>query len=250
MVIQLNSLENILYPLLDHTASVQLIDYMGTDKSVINAARVSYLQDNQKEWVDKDRKLLEYLLKHNHGSTLEHSSMTFRVKMPLFIIMQVLRHRVGTSFNQSSRRYTEINENEVYVPTYFRVQSKNNKQASVEATIEEISVFGTWPSVDMWNAAATKIYEDAWRFAFNKYESLLSMGVSREQARGVLPVGQYGEFYFTLNLRSLFHFLELRLESHAQWEIQLMGKAMLELIEPKFPETVAVWKSLHPDLVK
>ena len=239
----------VLHPLGDDIGSVQLLDSMGTDKTIVSAARVSYLADNYGTPFDnKDARLIKHLLTANHGSVLEHCTFTFRISSPLFIIQQILRHRVGFSFNQSSRRYTVLDEDKSYTPITFRVQSKDNKQASVPATLENISAFTKFPTVDMWNASNNKIYQDTWRFAFSKYEHLLANGVAREQARGVLPVCQYGEFYLTANLRSLLHFLELRLEDHAQYEIRLLANSMLELIEPVYPEAIKIWKELHPNL--
>jgi len=141
---------------------------------------------------------------------------------------------VHNSYNEISARYVEVLER-FYTPLEFRQQAKNNRQASVEAseTFEQ--------------EAARALYESAWKASFAAYHKLLELGVAKEQARGVLPVTQYTEFYFTCNLRALFHFLELRDHAGAQWEIQQYARALAQLAEPLFPSAFQAWRELQAE---
>lgn len=225
-------LEQVLFPLNDEIGSVALVQHVGDDKSVVNAARVSFGGDNTLPFDEKDAKLIRYLLKHEHGSPFEHNSLTFKIVAPIFVIRQWMRHRVGVSYNEISGRYVEVNE-QFYTPEKFRQQAKSNRQASIEAT-------------DSLNQEqAHQVWENAWKQAFQAYQDLLALGVTREQARGVLPLTMYSEFYFTCNLRSLFHFLALRDHPGAQWETQMYARALAQLAEPLFPSSFEAWRSLH-----
>jgi thymidylate synthase (FAD) len=248
-----------IFTLGDDIGSVQLIQSVGDDAGIVNAARVSFGKITEyeivTEWVnekdkdgnptrdytekviskslkDADRNLLRYLLVHGHDSPFEHNSLTFLVKAPIFIARQWFRHRVGVSYNEISGRYVEVKE-EFYTPVSFRKQSVSNRQASVEAD-------------DLNNRAITNLYDDALKIAYKAYLSLLKDGVCREQARGLLPQCTYTEFYFTCNLRSLLHFIKLRDSEHAQWEIQRYAKAMKTLASEIFPETFEVLEQTKP----
>lgn len=136
---------------------------------------------------------------------------------------------VHNSYNEISYRYVEVEER-FYTPRAFRAQARSNRQASVEA------------GDDFDQAQAHDLWTRAWRVAFGTYQELLTLGVTREQARGVLPVASYTEFYFTCNLRALLHFLELRDHPGAQWEIQRYAQALAQLAEPLFPVTFKAWR--------
>lgn len=222
-----------LYPLGDGIGSVALVQNVGDDKSVVNAARVSFGNDNEAPLDARDEKLIRYLLKHKHGSPFEHNALTFKVVAPIFVVRQWMRHRIA-SYNEISYRYVEVEER-VFVPTEFRRQAKNNRQASVpdDGTLDQ--------------AIARDVWEDAWRAAFGAYQRLLDLGVTREQARGVLPLASYTEFYFTCNLRALLHFLELRDHPGAQHETQMYARALRTLAEPLFPATFAAWRELQTE---
>lgn len=222
----------VLFPLNDEIGSVALVQHVGDDKSVVNAARVSFGGDNTLPFDEKDAKLIRYLLKHEHGSPFEHNSLTFKIVAPIFVIRQWMRHRVGVSYNEISGRYVEVLE-QFYTPEKFRQQAKSNRQASIEAG----------DSLDQ--EQAHQVWENAWKQAFQAYQDLLALGVTREQARGVLPLTMYSEFYFTCNLRSLFHFLALRDHPGAQWETQMYARALAQLAEPLFPSSFEAWRSLH-----
>ena len=212
---------------------MQLVQNVGNDKSIVNAARVSFGGDSVDSSITpKDAKLIKYLLEHNHGSPFEHNSITFKVVLPIFIARQWMRHRVGTSYNEISGRYVEVKD-VVYTPDSFRQQAKSNRQASVDAD-------------DSLNQdTAHNIWREGYYNAKQAYDALLELGVTREQARGILPQAMFTEMYFTCNLRSLFHFVHLRDHAGAQWEIQQYAKAMLELVRPLFPVSIEAWEWLQ-----
>ena len=202
---------------------IGLIDHMGTESTITNAARVSF--GKMKETFDeKDEKLLKYLIENKHLTPLEHVKFTFSVHCPLFVARQWHRHRME-SISEISRRYTEV-DMEYYIPEKFRVQSENNKQASVEDSVIEK------------NQEACEIYAKFTEALHLAYEKLLELGVCKEQARGILPQTMFTTFWATVDLRNLLHFIELRDDDHAQKEIREYAKAMKELIRPYVPHVV------------
>ena len=221
-----------LYPLSDSVGSVSLVQHVGDDKMITNAARVSFGGDSAAPLSARDEKLIGYLLRERHGSPFEHNLITFKVVCPIFVDRQMVRHRVGVSKNEISGRYVEMTER-VYIPTQFRQQAKSNRQASVEAD-ERLD-----------QDAAAGLYRRAWDSAYTAYQGLLALGVTREQARGVLPQALYTESYYTFNVRSLLHFLGLRDHEGAQYETRLYAQAMGQLAQPLFPVTFAAWRELQ-----
>ena len=221
----------VLYPLGDGIGSVALVQHVGDDKSIVNAARVSFGGDNALPLTERDEKLIAYLLREKHGSPFEHNSLTFKVVAPIFVVRQWMRHRIA-SYNEISGRYVEVKE-QVYTPSSFRQQARSNRQASVEAT----------DALDQGRAG--EVWASAWGSAYAAYQQLLALGVTREQARGVLPLALYTEFYFTCNVRALLHFLELRDHKGAQYETQLYAQALRALAEPLFPATFRAWGGLQ-----
>lgn len=204
---------------------VRLIDHMGTDLTVVNAARVSF--GKRKESFDpKDAELVDYLAAHEHTAPFRHCYLTFHVKAPIFVFRQWMKHRIASDFNEISGRYVEFTEEEFYIPEHFRLQAKVNKQGS-EGEIPEAS-----------RQAAMEAYMDACQQSVAQYKNLLEMGVCREQARCVLPLGLYSEVYWTASLQAVAHFLHLRLDSHAQWEIRQYAAAVRDLTSPIFPESL------------
>ena len=188
-----------------HDGFVRLVDAMGDDSAVVRAARVSY--GNESKGREADRKLIHYLMKHNHGTPFEHIVFTFHIRCPIFVARQWFRHSIG-SFNEISARYTEL-ETEFFVPTLLRQNKTTNHQASIEGdfTQDEIeSMMNEWKYT-------LDIVEST-------YHSLLEKGLAREQARAILPLGTYTEFYWTVNLRSLFNFIRLRTDEGAQEEMR------------------------------
>ena len=203
---------------------IGLIDHMGTEATITNAARVSF--GKMKETFDeKDEVLLKYLIENKHLTPLEHVKFQFSVHCPLFVRGQWHRHRAGWSYNEISRRYTEV-DMEFYVPEKFRAQSENNKQASIEDSVIEK------------NNEAFEEYKRIVNDCYASYEKLLELGVCKEQARGILPQTMFTTFWATVDLRNLIHFIELRDDDHAQKEIREYAKAMKELIRPYVPHVV------------
>jgi thymidylate synthase (FAD) len=204
---------------LDGQGWVGLIDHLGTETTIVNAARVSFgkLKENMD---DRDIVLLEYLIENRHTSPLEHLVFTFSIHCPLFVRGQWHRHRTW-SYNEISRRYTEV-DLEFYTPPTLRRQAENNRQASVAD--DNFDDAGLRQVISNHNQDSLKLYE-----------SLLEQGVCREQARGVLPQNMMVTFWGTVDLSNLLHFLELRDSEHAQWEIREYAIAIKQLIKPLIP---------------
>tara|TARA_Y100001938_G_scaffold139641_1_gene206809 strand:+ start:346 stop:1047 length:702 start_codon:yes stop_codon:yes gene_type:complete len=212
----------------DGIGFVECVDYMGSDLTIVNSARVSFGK-HKEELDDKDIKLINYLVKNKHTSTFEHNVITFRIKVPLFIRSQHMRHRTW-SYNEISRRYTEENI-QFYAPSMFRSQSRSNRQASTEDLINPVLNTNTvhgGKSVSYMVKAHNKS-------CMQLYDALLEGGICREQARGVLPQSIYTEYYGTVNLNNLLKFIDLRTHAGAQWEIQRLASAMLEIANKKWP---------------
>lgn len=214
---------------LDGQGWIGLIETMGSEVTAVNAARVSFGK-MRTEMNDKDVTLLKYLIQHRHTSPLEHIQFTFVVHCPLFIRSQWHRHRTW-KYNEISRRYTSI-DMEFYNPTQIRQQAESDRQASVSQ--DDAS----------WNRENSKIIADFNQQAFEVYEQLLENGVAREQARGVLPQNMMTTFWATVDLSNLLHFLDLRDDAHAQWEIRQYAQAIKSLIKDEFPTIaeVAGWE--------
>ena len=225
----------------DRIGHVEYVDHVGTDLTIVNSARVSF-GSHKEELDDKDKKLISYLIKHKHTSTLEHCFVTFRVKVPLFIRSQHHRHRTW-SYNEISRRYTPENL-EFYLPNKFRTQSTSNRQAS---NVEElINPEITWYEHDGDSTAtAHELMSELHEKALWTYEKLLAAGVCREQARGVLPQNLYTEYYASCNVNNLLKFIQLRLHEGAQWEIQQVAKAMLDIAENLWPITITTYREIN-----
>lgn len=198
----------------------------GLDSQVVRAARASYTGGTKTK--RKDAQLIRYLIQHEHWSPFEMVQLKFFIKAPLFVVQQFLRHR-AFSFNQESARYSVL-QDEYYIPASFRAQDTKNKQGSVEAEFD--------PSL-------REVYIQTVDQAFDFYRHLLDQGVAREMARMVLPSCTYTRLYVRGDLRNWLHFLKLRLDSHAQWETRQYAEAILELIRPLAPVTVAAWEELH-----
>ena len=215
----------------DDIGAVEYVSHMGTDLSVVNAARVSF--GAGKEEVDeKDIKLINYLMRHNHSSPFEHCVLTFKFTVPLFIRSQHHRHRTW-AYNEISRRYTSI-DMKFYEPSEFRTQHKSNRQASnVEGMINPDMSKGMTSGV-----TASRMVKDHHAQSLFLYTRLVEEGVCREQARGVLPQNLYTQYYGTANLHNLLKFVSLRVHEGAQWEIQEVAKACLTIAKQHFPHSV------------
>ena len=225
----------------DGIGRVDYVNHMGDDLTVVNSARVSF--GVQKDTLDeKDKKLINYLIRHQHTSTLEHNLITFRFCVPLFVRSQHHRHRTW-SYNEISRRYTDVNI-QFYEPNSFRTQHKSNRQASnAEELIDPLT---SYPNKEQYSAmpaaSAVKLHNQNSLLLF---ERLVKSGVCREQARGVLPQNMYTEYYGTVNLSNLLKFVQLRTHVGAQWEIQKVAEACLEIATDLFPETVGAYRGIR-----
>ena len=225
----------------DGIGKVEFVEHMGTDLTVVNSARVSF--GKHKEIMDlKDQKLIKYLIKHKHTSTLEHNNVTFRFKVPLFVRSQHHRHRTW-KYNEISRRYTDFNI-EFYEPTQFRTQHKSNRQASNEDELVNPNVY----SKEFGYAApANLIVQRHHEKSLKLFNELIDKGVCREQARGVLPQNMYTEYYGTVDLNNLLKFIGLRTHEGAQWEIQKAAEACLEIAEDLWPVTVRAYREINKE---
>lgn len=218
----------------DSIGRVQLIQHWGTDETVVRSARVSFGKDTSKESLsDRDVKLINYLVKNRHTSTLEHCGVTLKFVVPLFVRSQHHRHRTW-SYNEISRRYTDVNIC-FYEPKQFRTQHKSNRQAS---NVESL----TNPRLSCGSDCdeAVTLHHS---MSVELYNKMLDSGVCREQARGVLPQNMYTEYYGTCNLSNLLKFIDLRLHEGAQVEIQAVAKACLDIAKDLFPVTVSSYLS-------
>jgi thymidylate synthase (FAD) len=220
----------------DGVGFVEYVSHMGSDVTVVNSARVSFGK-RVSSLSDADKRLISYLIKHKHTSTFEHNVVTFRFKVPLFIRSQHHRHRTW-SYNEISRRYTDFNL-EFYEPKQFRKQSESNRQASIDEWFDPEYEIVDHP---MRASDLLKQHHDASLYVYNK---LLELGVCREQARGVLPQNMYTEYYGTANLNNIMKFIKLRLHDGAQWEIQRVATAVLEISEILWPNAVAAFRQIE-----
>ena len=221
----------------DGIGKVEYVEHMGSDLTIVNSARVSF-GVHKEELDERDIKLIKYLVKHQHTSTLEHNFITFRFKVPLFIRSQHHRHRTW-SYNEISRRYTDVNL-EFYQPTEFRTQHKSNRQASNDERIDPVLM----RFEDGGTLTAAGALRSHHQRSLTLYHELLESGVCREQARGVLPQNLYTEYYGTTNLNNLMKFIGLRMHEGAQWEIQLVAQACLDIAEELYPVTVAAYREV------
>ena len=213
----------------DEIGRVQLVQHWGSDSTVVRSARVSFGKDSDKEDLsERDKALIEYLVKNKHTSTMEHCGMTFKFVVPLFVRSQHHRHRTW-SYNEISRRYTDVNI-QFYEPEAFRTQHALNRQASnIDNLINPVLSCGSDCN------EAVSLHN---QMSLDLYDKLISSGVCREQARGVLPQNMYTEYYGTCNLSNLLKFIDLRLHEGAQQEIQVVAEACLDLAKKFFPITV------------
>ena len=214
-------------PVLDK-GFVRLVDQMGDDRAIVQAARVSYGEGTKT--VREDAALIDYLMRHRHTSPFEMVVFKFHVKAPIFVARQWFRHRTA-SVNEISGRYSILKE-EFYAPEAFRKQAKRNKQASEGALLDEEAL-----------ALLRKVEQEA----YGAYRALLEKGVAREMARMVLPLNLYTEFYWKQDLHNLFHFLKLRLAPEAQWEIRQYARAIAEIVKERVP---LAWAAFEEHLLE
>ena len=225
----------------DGIGTVEYVQHMGEDITIVNSARVSFGKHKQ-EIDGKDRKLIKYLIKHRHTSTLEHNLVTFRFVVPLFVRSQHHRHRTW-SYNEISRRYTDENL-QFYEPINFRTQHKSNRQASNAEELVDPVIVPDLADTGFGLTASSRIKQHHAE-SVNLYNTLMARGVCREQARGVLPQNLYTEYYGTCNLNNLIKFIELRTHEGAQWEIQKVAEACLQVAESLWPITIGHYREIR-----
>lgn len=208
-------------------SQVTLLDHMGDDQAIVDAARISVTGASKKS---ETRALIRYLMRHKHTSPFEMVEFKFHVKVPIFVARQWLRHRTA-SVNEISGRYSVL-PSEYYLPEEYHAQSSTNHQGSGAALVLDSTE--QTASCDQ---------------AFDVYETLIGQGVSREEARIHLPLGTMTEFIWKQNLHNLLHFLRLRMDSHAQPEIQDPARQIWKLIEPIVPLACEAFKDFVIDAV-
>ncbi len=201
---------------------VRLVDYMGGDARIVQAARVSYGGGSKVVRADAD--LIDYLMRHEHTSPFEHVVFEFHAKMPIFVARQWLRHRTA-SLNEISGRYSVIKD-EFYVPERGSIgfQSKDNRQGRGASGVP----------TDLQDKVIKLLVDDQ-KAVYKNYEEMIDADIAREMARINLPLSTYTECYWQMNLRNLFHFLKLRMDTHAQWEIQEYARALAKPVKEVCP---------------
>ena len=216
-------------PVLDH-GYIQLIDVMGTDESIVEAARMS--TTGQAGLPDEQRKLLRYMVSHRHTSPFEMASLIFEAKMPIVVARQWVRHRTA-SLNEFSGRYSQLPD-EAYLPPRTRIA------ASAQNTVNRQGSTDGFPEDKIDTVRSTMQAEQGVMFA--NYQDYLDMGMSKELARNNVPVSTYTKWRWKMNLHNLLHFMGLRLDEHAQWEIQQYAWGMYNVTKKLFPMSVEAWE--------
>ena len=196
---------------------------MGTDLSVVNAARVSFAKESN-EFSDKDAKLINYLAKHNHWSPFGYASLQFRIKAPIFVARQLVKHQVGLVWNEVSRRYVD-DEPEFYIPSEWRLKADDKKQGSSDETIE-------------YNLGSTL------EFVKTTYQNMLRANIAPEMARMILPQNLYTEWYWSGTLMAFARVCNLRCKPDTQMETQLIANEIDLKSRELFPIS---WKALRSE---
>ena len=218
---------------------VEVVDVLGNDLTVANAARVSFGK-RKTNYEKEDERLVRYLAKNKHFSPFRHLVIQFHIKAPEFVMRQWYKHVVGVettssystkdhAWNEISGRYVPVEE--YYIPKNWRQQSEDSKQASVGSiTAQE---------------GAHETYEISLKLARHHYQQLLDLGVAKEQARLVLPLSQYTQVFWTASFQAVMNFIELRDEPTAQWEIRQYAKVLKEQMFEVYPTTTEIWEDLY-----
>lgn len=219
----------------DGIGKVSYVQHVGDDKMIVNAARVSFGQDNEGELTERDKKLIKYLIEHRHTSPFEHNSITFLFEVPMFVRSQHMRHRTW-AYNEISRRYTEV-DLRFYEPQAFRTQHKSNRQASNAEDLID-------PEIEFDKTTVSQSVREHHIRSLRLFDDMVNAGVCREQARGVLPQNLYAKYYGTVNLSNLLKFIDLRTHEGAQWEIQKMAEACLDIATEIWPFSVGAYREI------
>jgi thymidylate synthase (FAD) len=208
-------------PVLDK-GFVRLVDYMGSDARIVQSARVSYGAGTKS--FRQDRALIHYLIRNWHTSPVEQVVLTFHTKMPIFVARQWVRHRTAR-LNEISGRYS-VMKDEFYVPSpeHIRPQSQDNKQGRSEERFDEAT-----------EQEIIRVFQEEQAQVYGNYQKLLDLNLARELARNNLPLSLYTEWYWQIDLHNLFHFLRLRMDPHAQYEIRAYAEAMAQCAKAVAP---------------
>lgn len=211
---------------LDH-GFVELIDVLGSDQDIVNAARTSYDKGTKK--ISSTKQLIRYLIRHKHSGPIEFGVLVFRIRCPIFVARQWFRHRMA-SYNEVSLRYSEVVE-EFYVPPseWITGQDRRNRQARTDHEIEKSEEISSKLKLDSENL-------------LKEYHNYIEKGVAREIARINLPLSIYTSFVFKIDLRNLLNFLSLRTDPHAQFEIRQYAIIMAKMSEKYFPIVIEAWR--------
>ena len=212
---------------------VRLVDYMGGDESIVQAARVSYGKGTKT--VHEDRGLIRYLMRHMHTTPFEMVELKFHCKLPIFVARQWIRHRTA-NVNEYSGRYS-IMKDEFYVPDVEAIhyQSRRNKQGCEGEVPSEL------------RQKVLNILATSQRQMYDEYSHMLEEDIARELARINLPLSVYTEWYWKIDLHNLFHFLRLRMDPHAQYEIRTYGEAIAEITRKVVP---VAWEAFEDYMLK
>ena len=214
---------------------VEYVEHMGSDLTVVNAARVSFAKTSEWETAEdgsrvlsnRDKRLIRYLADHNHWTPFAHPQITLRIKAPIFVRTQLFKHKVGFTENEISRRYV-TNEPEIYNPEWRAAPVDGAKQGSSDF-IDDVS------TIDL-----DRLYTRVSLDSVEIYKELLKEGVAPEQARAVLPQGTYTEWWWTGSLSAYARVFKQRIDAHAQWEVQQYANGIGKILEPLFPHSWAV----------
>ncbi len=214
---------------------VEYVEHMGSDLTVVNAARVSFAKTSEWETAEdgsrvlpkRDQRLIKYLAEHNHWTPFAHPQITLRIKAPIFVRTQLFKHKVGFTENEISRRYV-TNEPEFYIPEWRAAPTDGAKQGSSDFIQDVV--------VDDLDRLYTRIAMESVEI----YKELLKEGVAPEQARSVLPQGTYTEWWWTGSLSAYARVFKQRIDAHAQWEVQQYAGTIGKIIEPLFPHSWSV----------
>lgn len=207
---------------------IEVLEVSGTDTDIALAARTSYNEDEYED-PSRNNSLIDYLVRHKHTSPIEFPSITFKIKMPIFVMRQHIRHRTA-SINEVSLRYI-THDGDYWVPSINEVrnQSKSNKQGSEGVASEEDAL--------QFIKVITDVSDNCW----NSYNSMVSLGIAKEQCRAMLPVNFYTTCVWQMDLHNLLHYLKLRTGSHAQREIVEMAEIVENVVKEHFPVTYRSW---------
>lgn len=217
----------------------EYIDHMGGDDRVVDAARVSFskIADNYTE--EQNARLIKYLANHNHFTPFTHPVITLRETVPIFVARQRFKHTVGFTYNEESRRYVD-DEPEFFFPDVWRLKAENKKQGSSDKVLTSFD-YATHEEGEYSLEDAFSVYENVLEICLKTYNELLENNVAPEQARMVLPQSMYTSYYVTGSLAAWARAYKLRIDPHAQKEIQDLAKGWDEIIRPLYPVS---WEAL------